>query len=78
MSITFIFYKFQIHHHVDISLLALKEIKPKGSGRKGASHYQSVFPREPLNASVCLRDRKLHAALQWMKENRKLFSIWKW
>ena len=77
MSTMFIFCELQIHHRVALSLLAVKEIKPRRLGR-GPAHYLSGFPREPLSAGAFLRARKLHAAPQWIKEREKPLASGKW
>lgn len=44
MSITFIFCKLQIHHHVELSPVAVKEIKPERSGKEGGFSLPVCFP----------------------------------
>lgn len=67
------FCEFQIHYFP----IGYKGKKPRILSREGGASHCLVFG-EPLNAGAFLRNRKLRAISQWIREQEKPLSSWKW
>ena len=78
MSITFIFCELQTHHHVALSPLAIKEIKPRRLGRAGGFSFPVRLPWRSTKGCAFLKARKLHVAPQWVKGKGEPLASWKW